>query len=232
MCGGFVGQLIHNPIQAVGKLVQPNTYKKIIHNPADALLGNNIQRSGIYKNIGRPIAKIGEGALAGYVSSGLNPIGAIIGGATSALGGGLTNNASRPLPNLIGPAAAAYALSDPATVFAQGIQSGTAQGLPLSTTIGQSALGAYEALPSLGGLSGLASLGQAGLRLAGGLTGGGGGGGVAPQPIYAQATPYAALSQSGLLSNQQGGGNNQGQNNQQVNDALGRADSLRRGVAV
>jgi len=231
MCGGFVGQVIHNPAKAVSKLAQPKTYKKIIHNPADALLGNNIQNSSIYKNIGRPIAKIGEGALAGGLVGGIP--GAIIGGATSALGGGLTNNPSRPLPNLIGPAAAAYALSGPANVFAQGIQSGTAQGLPLSTTLGQSALGAYEALPSLGGLSGLASLGQAGLSLAGGLTGGGGNnGGVAPQPLYAPPTPYAALSQAGLLTNQQGGGNNQGQNNQQVNDALGRADSLRRGVAV
>jgi len=227
MCGGFVGQVIHNPVKAVSKLAQPKTYAKIIHNPADALLGNNIQKSSIYRNIGRPIAKIGEGALAGGLVGGIP--GAIIGGTASAIGGGLTNNPSRPLPNLIGPGLAAYALTNPVQTFAQGVQSGTAQGLPLSTTLGQSALGAYEALPSLGGLSGLASLGQAGLSLAGGLTGGGGG--VAPQ-LYAPPTPFASLSQAGLLGSQQGGGNNQGQNNQQVNDALGRADSLRRGVAV
>jgi len=183
---------------------------RVIHNPAGTLLPHNLRTSSGYRNVVRPIAKIGEGALAGFVTSGFNPAGAVAGGITSAIGGGLTNNPSRPLPNLVAPGLVG-AMYNPS--LQPTIMSGAHS---LGSAIGSAGLG--------GGLA------QQGLGML--LGGGGNNGGVAPQPLYAPPTPYAALSQAGLLTNQQGGGNNQGQNNQQVNDALGRADRLRRGVAV
>jgi len=100
-----VGRVVGNIVSHPGR-----SAKKLFHNPADMLVGDNIRRQGFYKNIIRPAAKIASGAAAGFVGSGFNPLGAVAGGIASAAGGGLTNNPFRPLPNLVGPAAVGTAL--------------------------------------------------------------------------------------------------------------------------
>jgi len=76
----------------------------LVHNPASALVPHHVRDSSGYRNIVRPTIKIGTGALEGFALGG--PAGALIGAGAAAAGGGLTNNPFRPLPNLVGPAAA------------------------------------------------------------------------------------------------------------------------------
>lgn len=76
----------------------------LVHNPASAIVPHHVRQSSVYRNVVRPIVKVGTGAAEGFALGG--PVGAAIGAGASALGGGLTNNAFRPLPNLVGPAAA------------------------------------------------------------------------------------------------------------------------------
>ena len=106
MCGGYIGKVANNIGRAVA---HPGTsLKKLAHNPADMILGNNIRKQSFYRNVARPVIKTGTGALAGYVTSGFNPMGAVYGGLTSALGGGLNNKAFSPITNVVMPAVAGY----------------------------------------------------------------------------------------------------------------------------
>jgi len=84
---------------------------KIIHNPAASILPKKVRTSSVFRNVARPVVKVASGAVAGFVASGFNPVGAVIGAATSiAAGGALTNNAFRPLGNIVAPLAVAAAV--------------------------------------------------------------------------------------------------------------------------
>ena len=108
---GIVHAVTH-PVSAV---------KHLVHNPASAIVPKPVRDSSIYKNVVRPVVKVGTGAAAGFVTSGGRPLGALAGGITSAIGGGLTNNAFRPLPNLVGPAVVGGAFNPAVKNFANGI---------------------------------------------------------------------------------------------------------------
>ena len=56
---------------------------KVIADPADALLGDDLRRSNLYKFGVRAPINIGAGALSGFAASGGNPLGALAGGVTS-----------------------------------------------------------------------------------------------------------------------------------------------------
>jgi len=141
------------------------SFKKLVHNPADALLGDNIRRSSLYRNVVRPIAKVGTGAGAGFLVGG--PVGALAGGLSSALGGGLTNNAFRPLPNLVGPAAAAGLVN-----FGLGSVLGSGGSGTLATGAPTSILGVSNPLANLGVSSGInAGIGYGSGGISGALNG-------------------------------------------------------------
>lgn len=78
----------------------------LVSNPADAIVPNNVQNSGIYKSVVRPIVKAGTGAGLGFLASGGNPAGAVLGALSTLPSGGLTSKPFRPLPNVVAPIAA------------------------------------------------------------------------------------------------------------------------------
>jgi len=195
------------------------------------LLGNNIRNSTIYRNVAKPIVKVGTGAATGFATSGGNPLGAIVGGLTSAMGNGLNDKGFNPLSNMVLPGAAGYVVgaSSGGQAFNQALEAG-------SNPLEAAHIGVMEQLsgtPLYGG-----SFGSLGSSLAqGGLTsllqGGIGGGGIAPAPYQPTGAFGGALAGGGLNTNAlTGGGNNALNNNNQINDQLGTARSLRQGVAV
>jgi len=89
-----MGFNIHNFFKHPGR-----TISHAISNPANALLGDNIRRSSIYKNIARPLVKGAVGAGEGFFFGGLP--GALAGGVT-----GITSHgAFQPIQNVVMPAA-------------------------------------------------------------------------------------------------------------------------------
>ncbi len=92
------------------------TIAKVIHNPTSAILNRHIRSSKAFKNIGRPIIKIGTGIVLGSVTGGvglaagglafggLSAAGAVAGGLASAASGGLTSKAFQPVNNVVIPA--------------------------------------------------------------------------------------------------------------------------------
>jgi len=119
-----------NPLKSITHLVK---------NPSSAIVPKGIRNSSAYKNIARPVIKVGVGAAVGFVASGFNPAGAIAGGVTSAIGGGLTNNAFRPLPNLVGPAVVGAGLNPTVQNAAAGLfgQTGPGAGASASSAYSQ-----------------------------------------------------------------------------------------------
>jgi len=181
MIGGFLSGLFHaisHPAQAVSHL---------IHNPASSVVPVGVRNSSAYRNIVRPIVKVGTGAATGFVTSGFNPLGALAGGVTSAIGGGLTNNAFRPLPNLVGPGVAGF-----------GVGAATGKGL------GGSARNAIQQMVGNGGVN------PNGAITHGGVTKTSGGflsklGGAANSLVGGSGSNLANLAQQGIgayLSNQ------------------------------
>jgi len=194
--------------------------KHLIHNPSSALVNRHIRNSSAYRNIARPVIKVGTGAAEGFLLGG-GPIGAVIGGTTSALGGGLTNNPFRPLPNLVAPALVSGGYGALQGTGLAGQLAGTSgTGIHgLSFLKGLSSIG----MPSLGTLGNVASLLQGTGLLSGGGGGGLPGGGMqAPIQTAFGAIPAALIGQ-GL---QQGGGMNQQQQFQQAQGGAGSAGSV------
>ena len=164
--------------------------KHLVHNPASAIVPKPVRDSSIYKNVVRPVVKVGTGAAAGFVTSGGNPLGAVAGGITSAIGGGLTNNAFRPLPNLVGPAVVGGAFNPAVKNFANGIYGPstnipTKAGYILRSTPGigggtpASAVSSSSWLPGTTGINaGGSSLGSIASGIGNVLGGGGSSGGI------------------------------------------------------
>ena len=126
--------------------------KHLVHNPASAVVPKHIRDSSIYHNVVRPVVKVGTAATVGFVTGG--PAGALAATATTIANGGLSNKPFQPVNNIAMPALAGYTAgqSTPGTLFNQGIKSGVSQGIPLGTTVKNSALAAFDsATGSLGG---------------------------------------------------------------------------------
>ena len=87
--------VISKPIQQATKLAK---------NPAAHLVGENIKATPLYKNVVKPVVKVGTGAGLGFIGGGIP--GAIAGAGSAIAGGGLTSKGFQPLPNIVMPAAA------------------------------------------------------------------------------------------------------------------------------
>ncbi|RME66289.1 MAG: hypothetical protein D6782_04640 [Alphaproteobacteria bacterium] len=104
-----VSHVVHNPAKAVAK---------VAHNPASAVLNKHIRTSKLYKNVARPVIKVGTAAAVGAATggvglaggaltfSGFSAAGAAAGALSSAAAGGLTSKAFSPVKDVAIPAAA------------------------------------------------------------------------------------------------------------------------------
>lgn len=112
-----IRRIVQNPAKAVKQQI----VKKVVafvKNPAKKVVNVHIRRSRIYKNIGRPIIKIGVAAAVGAATGGISlaangvsfvgfsSAGALAAAGGSAVSGGLTNKAFQPVHDIALPAVA------------------------------------------------------------------------------------------------------------------------------
>lgn len=165
---GVAKHIINNPGKAIAST---------IHNPADKLLGDNIRRSSVYKNIVRPLTKAAVGGVEGYLLGG--PVGAAVGATTGAFSGGF-NSPFQPMKNIIWPGAASAAIPFLSGVAGSGGFPSVAgylspEGAPLSGPLvnAGNAVGSFNPFGSLFGKSPLnPSSGSIGNIFTGGIAGG------------------------------------------------------------
>jgi len=124
-----VKRVVKHPISSI---------KKIIHNPAKKILNKNLRNSKGYKKIGKPIVKIGVAvavgaatggvgiAASGLTFAGLSTAGAIAGGLSAAVNGGLSSKAFKPLKDIVIPGAAGLVIGN---IARSGIGSKIGQGV-------------------------------------------------------------------------------------------------------
>ena len=117
--------------------------KHLVHNPASAIVPKHIRNSSVYKNVVRPVVKVGTGAAAAYVTSGGSLLGAAAGGVASAVGGGLTNKPFKPVNSIALPAVAgaSVAAADAAAAAAAAAPAAAAPAAAAAAPASSSVLG-------------------------------------------------------------------------------------------
>ena len=146
-----VRRIVRQPARAVIKHVMHNarvvrrsvrhpgrSIRRLARNPAKQLLSSRIRRSRYYRNVARPVIKVGVAAGAAYLTGGGSLLAAGAGAAVSVSQGGLTSKPFNPVRDVVAPAAAGWAVG--AIQTAGGIGN-AASGLGINTETAGSALG-------------------------------------------------------------------------------------------